>query len=216
MPHFTFRTAAAAFAFLLGLTLVWLSGLLAPAEAEVAEWLVPTSDINVPACTLVGPEEDDAQRVYATVLREVFGGDEADGLLIIRSETVARPFTEGDAKYFDGPADETLRDYLARNRVSQRLPHLPGLGARQVLLDADEYASMFGPRGADGWTVFYERFPNSSGYLSLSAVGFSHGHDEAFVHARRSFGEKRGEGGFFVLRKTTRGWEIERTDDLSL
>lgn len=209
MPQVALRAAAALFAFVAGLASVWLSGLSAPAEAWVADWLVPTSDISVPARPPVARELDDTQRVYETVLREMYGGDEEGRLLVVQPLTAYYPFTEGHARGLEGVSQEALDDYLARRNFPKRLPPLPGLKARLAFLDWDEHGMAFrSGRRVNGWEDFRERFPNSSSYVELSAVGFNRAGNLAFLYAGRSCGTLCGEGRFVLLEKTPRGWEV--------
>lgn len=209
MPQVTLRAAVAFVSFLVGLAAVWFSGLLAPAEEGVAEWLVPTSDISVPAHPLATHEGGDEQKVYETVLRELYGGDEEERLLVIRSTTVVYPFTEGHARGLEGVAREALEDYLVKCNIPKRLPPLPGLRAQLVFPDWDVYGSAFRRgRRVDGWADFHGRFPNSAGYVELSAIGFNRAGNLAFLYAGKSCGTLCGDGRFILLEKTLRGWEI--------
>ncbi|MET0648772.1 MAG: hypothetical protein ABW208_19335, partial [Pyrinomonadaceae bacterium] len=208
VPHFTVRAAAAAFAFILGLAAVWLSGLTLKREAAVAEWLVPASDISVPAVRVA---EDDAQQVYRTVLQEMFGGDDAWRLLVIRAETLDCSFRDEETGVteFGGLASETVSNYNAVRGLPKRLPVLPGIKARLALLESCEYASMFKGREPDGRANFNQKFPGSSGYIQLSAIGFNRTGDQAFLYVARNCGWLCGDGWHVLLRKTARGWEVE-------
>jgi hypothetical protein len=209
VPHFTARAAAAAFAFLLGLASVWLSGLPAPAEERVAEWLVPTSGISVPAGPPAAREPNDTQKVYETVLRELYGGGEEGRLIVVHSTTSYYPFTEGHARGLEGVSQEAVEDYLAKGASPKRLPPLPGLSAQVALLDWDEHGMAFRRgRRVGGWEDFHERFPNSASYVEFSAVGFNRAGTLAFLYASKNCGTLCGEGRFVLLEKTPRGWEI--------
>lgn len=207
MPQATLRAATAVVSFFVGLTTVWLSGLSAPAEAWVAEWLVPTSHISVPAGM---GDEGDAAKVYETVLREVFGGDDLARLIVVRSETVPYPFTEGHARYFNEVSVETVDDYCARRRLTKHVPPLDGLGARVALLDWDEPPSAFRDRKAVRWEAYRRSFPNAPAYVRFSPVGFNRAVDEAFLYTAEHCGESCGEGWLVLLRKSAGRWEIAR------
>jgi len=209
VTRFPFRNPAAAFAFFVGLTSAWLSGLFAPAEARVAEWLVPASDLNAQVGPLVGPREEDTRKIYEAVLRELSDSDAPDRLLIVRSETVAYPFTEGHARGFYKVSTGTLDDYSARHRLPLLVPPLHGLGASVTLLGWDEEpASMFCERKAKRWEAFHRKFPQVPAHFELSPVGFNLAGDEALVYAARNSGGSCGEGGFLLLRKSAGQWQM--------
>ena len=215
MPQLTVRALAASAAFALGLAAVCLSGLLAPAEGALAEWPVPTSGISLPSGPLVTREEGDTQKVYETVLREKFGGDGAGRLLVIRQETThCSVLHGGEVTEFEGAAGDTLAAYNALLNFPKRLRPMNGLEARHVFLPYEEYQSLFRNLDVDGWGEFGRRFPNSSGYVEFSSIGFNRAGDEAFLYAARSCGGLCGGGWHFLLRKTARGWEIERSEVL--
>jgi hypothetical protein len=211
MPQKSFRAAAAAATFLLGLAAVWLSGALAPLETGLADWLVPDSEeVSVPAAPLVSREESDTAEVYSVVVREMFGGERAGGRVVLATETgVHRTcMSEGDARGLEVSA-ETLSDYCRSNKVSKRIMPLPGLTAPQVFLAEEDYEAIFSDRNLDGWRTFHRRYPNSSGYIYLSSVGFNEAGDEAFLYASKTCGGLCGDGWHVVLRKGPGGWRIQ-------
>lgn len=206
------RAGAAAAAFACGITAVWLAGLLAPLEAAAAEWLVPTSEISVPAAPLVGGEEADTQAVYAAVLRVMFDGDNTYRRLVIRSETSGFASCANARLWrFEGAEDETLADYDRKNESPRRLSPVPGVRAEQFFLDVEEYEKIFADRYGNGWEDFNSRFPNSMGYTTLSAVGFDRDRDEAFLYAGRGCGSLCGSGWHVLLRKGPHGWYVEKS-----
>lgn len=213
MPQVTLRAAAAFISFFVGLAAVWFMGLLAPAEEGVAEWLVPTSNISVPAGQPVGREEEDAQKVYETVLRELYGGDDSRRLLVVRSVTADYKFCEGGFEGIPEVSAEALDDYNIKRDFPTRIPQLVGLKAWVAYIRWDEYVSLYCDpnNGVNRWDAFYRRFPGSSGYMELSPIGYNRAGDEAFVYAWTRCGPKCGGARLVVLRKGRRGWGLEST-----
>ena len=209
MQRITQRGATAALAFLLGLASARLAGPpVAPAE-RLAEWLAPADDTSALLRPVDRRDEWDAREVYETVLRELFGGGDPGRFIAVRSETVAYPFTEGHARYFQTVSAEALADYTRQRLVPKRLPPLDGLEARATLLDWDEPAAIrFRPRRSIRWEFFRGRFPNVRAYVELTPVGFNRAGDEAFLHAALNRAGPRGEGWLLLLRKGPGGWEI--------
>lgn len=211
MPHKTFRAAATATTFMLGLAVVWLSGLLPPLETRLADWLVPDSEATVAPVKLVSREGSDAEQVYATVLREMFGGN--GPLVVIASEAGGEMHcdTGYDLRVLDeiGTGAETMSDYC-RSKPSTKLTRLPDVAAKQVFLSYEAYSKMFEGRGPNGWPGFYEKYPGSSGFISLSTIGFNGAGDEALLYASKSCGGLCGDGWYVLLRKGPDGWYIHK------
>jgi hypothetical protein len=213
VPHRAFRVAVAAAAFLAGLAAVWLSGLGARVETALADRLSPSADVSVvsvPAPPLVGREEDDTQAVYETLLREMFGGNIPGRLLVLDPEAGGHVLSDGDRERIAWAADEVLDDYVRKNGVRKGLPPLPHLAAGKVRLDPEEYRRIFADEKTDGWKTFDRLYPNSAGYLSLSAVGFNRTGDRALVYYSQFCGWTCAEGAYVLLRKGAGGWEVER------
>jgi hypothetical protein len=68
---------------------------------------------------------------------------------------------------------------------------------------ADELRSAM--RTAD-WEGFYQRYPNSGGWIELSAVGFNATKTVAVVYMGHHCGSLCGGGGFHVLEKKNGQW----------
>ena len=64
----------------------------------------------------------------------------------------------------------------------------------------------FDKNGPGGWTNFNKRFPNSGGYIELSAVGFNSDKTMALVYSGHSCGGLCGGGGYFFLKKVNGKW----------
>jgi hypothetical protein len=208
MPHRALRIAAALTTFLAGLALVWFSNQLVPLETRLADWLVPTSEFTLRPVSFVSREETETQKVYETVIRELFTDNDTE-MIVTLSETNGCPeshINEEDAMRAEW---ETLLDYTTKNSELGKSFPLLELARPQVLLDRGEVKKIFERRDGYGWRIFYKRFPHSSGFLDFSRVGFNREGDQAFVYASRSCGGLCGEGWYVLLKKGSRGWLIE-------
>lgn len=208
MPHRTFRAAVACATFLAGLASVWLSGLGAGLETRLADWLAPAADVSVPAPPLVGREESDTQAVYETVLREMFGGGSPDWLLVLDPEAGGLTLSGRERAEVACAGEEALDDFVSKNGVTRALPPLTHLAAAQVRLDYEDYQRMFKDPNADGWQTFKRLYPNSSGYLSLSAVGFNRAGDRALLYLTQNCGWLCAQGTYVLLSKGPSGWAV--------
>lgn len=69
---------------------------------------------------------------------------------------------------------------------------------------------MFRPGLAEGladWKTFYDRYPDSGGWIELSAVGFNTEKTVAVVYIGHNCGVLCGGGHFHVLQKREGKWQ---------
>lgn len=217
MTRKALRIAVAFATFTTGLTVVWLSGLLASAETRLADWLVPTQEVALPAPSFVSTEEAETKEVYKTLIRDLFTYPNTR-LAVVTSKVGGYPGIEADEvaleteyvqRRMPGVRADTLSDYISKSGREESLTDLHGLGMELALVDPYELEKLFSTNGVSGWWLFYHKYPGSSGIISFSRVGFSREHDQAFVYASRGCGGLCGEGWKVLLRKTERGWVIQ-------
>lgn len=171
--------------------------------------LVPESEITLPSAPLLTIEEFETQEVYSEVVREMFGGRYANTQVVIAPETITIYVCgSGVCTRMDGAQDETLRDYDLKKDQAERISTLPRVPAAQFFVERGEFDETFHAPGSGGWSLFYERYPRSAGYVDLSRVGFDETYDEAFLYASRSCGYLCAEGWHVLLRKGPGGWKI--------
>jgi hypothetical protein len=125
--------------------------------------------------------------------------------LVIRRETASytmclRP--EKQDEQIIGPA---ITDYVKQNQKTWLLQPDFRLERPYEIITSDELRSIF-EGGIEGWEKFYEKYPESGGYILLSAVGFNADKTIAVVYMRHSCGGLCGEGQFYVLNKQDGKW----------
>ena len=123
--------------------------------------------------------------------------------LIIQSETQGyemclRPQDEWQEKI--GPA---ISDYVRLNAKPSLLQPRIKVEVPYRLIIADELG--FAIQTA-GWEGFYQRYPDSGGWMELSAVGFNASKTVAVVYMGHHCGPLCGGGGFHVLEKKDGKW----------
>jgi hypothetical protein len=123
--------------------------------------------------------------------------------LIIQNETKGyemclRPEKEWEEKI--GPA---ISDYVRSNAKPSLLQQRIKVGVPYQLIMADELKSAI---QTVGWEGFYQRYPDSGGWIELSAVGFNVDKTVAVVYMGHHCGPLCGRGGFHVLEKKDGKW----------
>ncbi len=103
-----------------------------------------------------------------------------------------------------GLDEETLDDFIAKNR--EQHPVEPDLnpGGRLICVDDEEFQRIF--RDADGWDRFRLTFPESDGTLRFSRVGLNRSVTHAVLYAGQQFDWSIGSGGYWLLSKSDGEW----------
>lgn len=140
------------------------------------------------------------------------------GLLYVRAGQVVRSLTlSGLRRDVDearmlsylrenlpGLGEETLADFLAKNR--ERHPVEPDFdaGGWLVCLDDRKFREVF--KDGEGWERFRSMFPDSDGTLRFSRVGLDRGMTQALIYAGQQFDWNVGSGGYRLFSKTGGAW----------
>ena len=149
-------------------------------------------------------EDKEAYEVYSAIIPSEWPLRNAHAKgLIIQSETKGyemclRPDDEWQEKI--GPA---ISDYVRLNAKPSLLQPRIKVEVPYRLIIADELGSAI---QAAGWEGFYQRYPDSGGWLELSAVGFNVNKTVAVVYMGHHCGWLCGGGGFHVLEKKDGKW----------
>ena len=149
-------------------------------------------------------EDQEAYEVYSAILPLESPLRNAHAKrLIIQNETKGfemclRPEEEWQEKI--GPA---ISDYVRSNAKPSLLQPRIQVGVPYHLIAADELTTAI---QAAGWEGFYQRYPDSGGWMELSAVGFNVNKTVAVVYIGHHCGPLCGGGGFHVLEKKDGKW----------
>jgi hypothetical protein len=149
-------------------------------------------------------EDHEAYEVYSAILPLEWPLRVAHAKsLIIQNETKSyemclRPYKEWEEKI--GPA---ISDYLKSNAKPSLLQPRIKIAVPYRLIIADELRSAI---QTAGWEEFYQRYPDSGGWIELSAVGFNVNKTVAVVYMGHHCGSLCGGGGFHVLEKKDGKW----------
>ena len=158
---------------------------------------------------LVG-EKRDAEEV--AVYRAVVSGLVAGGApqVVDGTATVPRhlPGRESLQPEVDGPEFD---DFIARVSVESPLQSTASLPANWVVVPSAAIHDWFdgGPRA--GLARLYELYPESTGIVTLSRVGFSTNGLRALVYVGVWRGPLAGSGALYMMRKAHGRWEVQST-----
>ena len=103
----------------------------------------------------------------------------------------------------EGLNEETLTDFLAKNRVQHPIESDLNPG-RLVCVGDEEFGHIF--RDRHGWDRFRQEFPESDGTLRFSRVGLDAGVRQAMLYAGQQFDWNIGSGGFWLFSKLDGEW----------
>jgi hypothetical protein len=104
----------------------------------------------------------------------------------------------------EGLDQETLTDFLAKNREQHSVDPVLNPGRRLICVGDEEFEHIF--RDADGWTRFRREFPGSDGTLRFSRVGFDRNVTQAILYAGQQFDWNVGSGGFWLFSRLDGEW----------
>lgn len=168
----------------------------------------------------VKPVESEEYAVYSTVLSdERYINDRVKAVIIV-DQTFGYPST-GEKELFPQfesslrermpeLSQTTFTDYLSKIRATRNLESLFNLKVKTVLISQKEVESVFSEHSMDGWGLIFEKYPESEGLITLSAVGFNPEMTQALVHVGIGCGGLCGVGSFFLLHKDNGLWKVQK------
>ena len=101
-----------------------------------------------------------------------------------------------------------LTDLLTKNREPYSASRRFQISRKLVLLNVEAFSDIFKRRGYEGWDDFYKKYPNSSGYMTFSRVGFNEEATRAIIYRVTSCGSLCGYGGYILLNKENGRWKV--------
>jgi hypothetical protein len=156
--------------------------------------------------------QPEAYPVYAAVLQGLRPNLYGKPLIIIR-ETVTVAGIALVKQYCDPrlqrlPAD-VPEDFNRKNKAQMLISRKIPIETPYELISREELnnISQGSGRSVVGfWEHFYQRYPGSGGYTSLSAVGFNSTRTEALVYVAHRCGSLCGSGEYVFLQKQNGQW----------
>jgi len=125
------------------------------------------------------------------------------GLEIVSHKDVSKCFPS-DWK-FRWEYGSALADYNKQNKTPRELTHRFNLASPYQLLPHRQILALETAVRGSG-TAFAEKYPNSDGYISVSAVGFNRGRMRAIVFAAHWGNFGGGLERYYALEKKSQKW----------
>lgn len=151
-------------------------------------------------------DDPESYAVYSALLPDAPMRQMRRKMIVIEAEATANPGCWPSGPPIETEWKGTLESLHAENAHARTI--LPGftLSVPYVVLPKADIMAIFTGPLAD-WRPFYERYPDSAGYLRLSAVGFDTDRTKAIVYIAHSYGGWGGEDSYQLLRKLAGRWQ---------
>jgi hypothetical protein len=159
---------------------------------------------------------DAETQVYAASLGEKYdsgkglsGGDAKMLLVVDETSADIERFREF-RQYMSLASQEVLDDFEAKNREPVPLKADFGLSIRTQPISAEEVRRLVPVKeGIPDFDPMHEKYPEASGVVTLSRVGFNRDFTEALVEVNRgSCGRGCGDGAFLFLKREDGRWKV--------
>jgi hypothetical protein len=149
---------------------------------------------------------EDAYRIYNALLPHEESYGFAKGTLIIQEETVSNRVASEPCVTPEAASrfKDAIADYKSLNRKQLFLKRQFQIEKAYKVVSSDTIETLLKDGGWDG---FYKRYPDSGGYIVMSAVGFNKEITRAIVYTGSSCGGLCGSWRFHLLEKMNGKWK---------
>ena len=169
------------------------------------------------SCRHSPTEVTDAEyRVLSAYTAAKFVGKERVSQIVIFNETAETP--QGMAALNNVPRlihSQVYRAFLDANLHPSSFRGSFTLPLPYHIVGSSEMHSIFGTPG-DVWGRYYEKYPNSTGLLRLSRVGFNSDGNQAAFYISNSCGGLCGGGYFVIMEKVNSSWKVVQEVEVSV
>jgi hypothetical protein len=106
-----------------------------------------------------------------------------------------------------GLSNETLDNYLERNKQPSQLSANMNLGVDYVLLSQEDLSKI---TSQPNWSeLMTEKYPGTHGYTVFSRVGFNNSLDQAVIYVGSVGGPLMGAGYYYLMEKQKGQWDMK-------
>ncbi len=158
--------------------------------------------------------DPDAYDVYSAIVPTLPIYQSA-GTVVVQRETAPnndlgtpRQCLHGDKQFQDDYA-EVFDDYEQENRSAKLLEPNFDFDKPFDFISIDDFVRPAATRGRTGnaWGAFFHRFPDSGGYVVVSAVGFNSEKTAAVLYVGRKCGPDCGGGSYHLMENRDGKWQ---------
>jgi hypothetical protein len=167
--------------------------------------------------------ESEEYAVYSAVLRGMHKLPANKSITVVdrsRSPACTDPLLEARLCDDDGvsdtsgkaepcPSTTTQINYIRANIQQRHLDDHFDTERKHSMLANDVFEDIF-KDGCCGWSAFFEKYPDSGGYVTFSRVGFNGSGTQALVYVVRMCGGLCGSGCYVFLEKKGGAWQTQR------
>jgi hypothetical protein len=153
--------------------------------------------------------EAEEYAVYSALVQQNPIGYNLGSSIVIREQTVSgADMLELTLENVHALPARLVDSYRSRNAASYTLG--PNLDVEQdyALMPEEEFDEIF-RKGGPVWTRFQARYPEASGMVTFSRVGFNADGDEALTLVGYRCGDLCGAGGLYLLVKEDGSWKVQ-------
>ena len=191
----------------------FLRQLRAASVHQLAAYLVLA--VGACSCSLASDPGREESAVYQTVVDSLCLSGQVRQVLLEDSTTrVGSPSIPKDPtaylrrKLGRELSEETLQDFLRQNRVRRPLRTESFAGLPVTLLSERQQRNLL--EADEGSPAFEQSYPGALGLTGLSAPGLNRNADQALIYVGLRGGVDAGKGDFVLMRRSEKGWRIER------
>ena len=176
---------------------------------------VSVSGVQGQSASEVGVSDEEYE-IYSTAIKLHYTKPDTK-LLVIEDRTFRYDFSDNEEPWKDKYKGliidrSTVEDYEAKNsgpsllnKASLKLPVKFNL-----ISDLDLKTIFHGNWGELQWIAYYRRYPDSSGFIMLSRIGFNTEHTQALLYLGSRCGPGCGDIHFLLLEKTNGTWTTKK------
>jgi len=177
------------------LAMVW--GALAPRVSAQASGVKPIDDLE-------------SYAVYSALLPDEAMRGMRRSMIVIQAEAITDQRCWPSGPPIETEWKSTFESLRAENSHARTIRSGFTLSVPYIVLPKADIMAFFTALRPDSWKHFYERYPDSAGFLGLSAVGFDTDRTEAIVYIAHSYNFLGGEYSYHLLRKLGGNWQDTR------
>jgi hypothetical protein len=153
-------------------------------------------------------DDPESYAVYSALLPDRAMQGMRRTMIVIQTEAITDPH----GCWPSGPPIETewkstLESLRAENAHARAILSGLQLSVPYIVLPTADILAFFHPPALDGWKHFYERYPDSAGFIAVSAVGFDTDQAKAIVYFAHHYEYLGGDYSYRLLRKAEGKWQ---------